>query len=146
MKNFIFIILALSLVVYLEGCGKKQQPLEEMQLPMSPEDLSRMAVSQQPMSEMRPAAEPALSVVEQKPLPQLPPPGPYQPTIQEIQTALKNAGYYAGVIDGKIGPLTRNATKEFQKANALQVDGKVGPRTWAVLSKYLNTPASSSGE
>ncbi|MCM8789832.1 MAG: peptidoglycan-binding protein [Candidatus Omnitrophica bacterium] len=28
--------------------------------------------------------------------------------------------------------------EEFQKANGLQVDGKVGPKTWAVLSKYLS--------
>lgn len=144
MKDFVFIILALTLVVCLQGCGKKQEPLEEMQQPMSPEDLSRLAVSQQPMAEMKPAAEPALPVVEQKPLPQLPPPGPYRPTVQEIQTALRNAGYYTGAIDGKIGPLSRKATEEFQKANALQVDGKVGPKTWAVLSKYLNNPASAS--
>ena len=31
-----------------------------------------------------------------------------------IQTALKNAGYYQGIIDGKMGKKTRSAVKEFQ--------------------------------
>ncbi|MCM8762981.1 MAG: peptidoglycan-binding protein [Candidatus Omnitrophica bacterium] len=33
--------------------------------------------------------------------------------------------------------------EDFQKANNLKVDGKVGPKTWAVLSKYLNPPAQA---
>ena len=57
---------------------------------------------------------------------------------KQIQTALKNANLYFGEIDGKIGVLTRKAIEEFQKASGLQVDGKVGPKTWAVLSQYLN--------
>ncbi|MFH1128205.1 MAG: peptidoglycan-binding domain-containing protein, partial [Candidatus Omnitrophota bacterium] len=67
----------------------------------------------------------------------MPPSGPYSPSTQEVQKALKNAGYYTSNVDGKLGPKTKKAIKEFQKANALQADGKVGPRTWAALSKYL---------
>jgi peptidoglycan hydrolase-like protein with peptidoglycan-binding domain len=59
------------------------------------------------------------------------------PTAKQIQTALKNAGYYQGAIDGKIGKNTRQAIKEFQKANNLPVDGKVGKKTWVVLKDYL---------
>lgn len=55
----------------------------------------------------------------------------------DIQKALKNAGFYTGSIDGKIGPKTKKAIVEFQKANGLKTDGKVGPRTWAALEKYL---------
>ncbi len=56
---------------------------------------------------------------------------------RQIQTALKNAGFDPGSIDGKIGPKTKKAIKDFQGANGLTADGKVGPKTWAKLSKYL---------
>ncbi|MBM3250308.1 MAG: peptidoglycan-binding protein [Candidatus Omnitrophica bacterium] len=60
-----------------------------------------------------------------------------QPTTLDIQTALKNAGFDPGSIDGKMGPKTKKAVQEFQSANGLDADGKVGPKTWAALSKYL---------
>jgi peptidoglycan hydrolase-like protein with peptidoglycan-binding domain len=56
---------------------------------------------------------------------------------RDIQRALKAAGFYAGAIDGKIGPRTKKAVIDFQKANGLKVDGKVGPKTFAALEKYL---------
>lgn len=56
---------------------------------------------------------------------------------KEIQTALKAANFYTGNIDGKMGPKTKKAIVEFQKAKGLKPDGKVGPRTWAELEKYL---------
>lgn len=56
---------------------------------------------------------------------------------RQIQTALKNAGFDPGSIDGKIGPKTKKAIKDFQAANGLTADSKVGPKTWAKLSKYL---------
>ena len=66
--------------------------------------------------------------------------GPFKPTNKDIQVALKNAGCYNGNIDGDIGPLTEEAIREFQAKNNLGIDGKVGPKTWAVLSKYLSMP------
>ena len=33
-------------------------------------------------------------------------------------------------VDGKFGPKTDAATKEFQKKNGLEADGIVGPKTW----------------
>ncbi len=59
------------------------------------------------------------------------------PTARQIQAALKNAGYYSGVIDGKLGKQSRQAIRDFQKANNLAVDGKVGKKTWAALKEYL---------
>lgn len=56
---------------------------------------------------------------------------------KQIQIALKNAGLYAGAIDGKIGPKTKQAIQEFQRSKGLKVDGVVGPRTWSELEKYL---------
>lgn len=143
MRKFIVIILALVSIVYLAGCGKKQQPISEIQEPISMEELGKLDTSIQTAPEMAAKTAPTVtpsSEIAQAPTPleQLPPPGPYKPTVHEIQTALKNAGYYTGLIDGKKGPLTKKAIEDFQKANSLQVDGKVGPKTWAALSKYLN--------
>ena len=58
-------------------------------------------------------------------------------TKKDIQTALKNAGYYNGPVDGKFGHLTTVAVKEFQKANGLKEDGVVGEQTWVRLSEHL---------
>lgn len=57
------------------------------------------------------------------------------PDAMAIQTALKNLGLYEGEIDGKIGPKTKEAIREFQSKNNLTVDGKVGPKTWALLKQ-----------
>lgn len=58
-------------------------------------------------------------------------------TIQELQKALRNAGFYVGSIDGKMGPSTLNAIKEFQKANGLKADGVAGTKTKNLLIGYL---------
>ncbi|MDP2927876.1 MAG: peptidoglycan-binding protein [Candidatus Omnitrophota bacterium] len=57
--------------------------------------------------------------------------------VKQIQTALKNAGYFQGTVDGKMGKKTRKAVRGFQRANNLPVDGKVGKNTWEVLKGYL---------
>ncbi len=61
-----------------------------------------------------------------------------KPSIKNIQIALKNAGYYAGPIDGKAGEKTKKAIQSFQKTNDLTPDGVVGQKTWAKLKKYLD--------
>jgi peptidoglycan hydrolase-like protein with peptidoglycan-binding domain len=146
MKKAAFIALGLVMVMHLAGCGKKQQSLEEMQEPMSIEALSTIGNQPQTVPEMKgaevkpqvvPESIPAVSATEPK-LEMLPPSGPYKPSVNEIQTALKNTGFYTGNIDGKSGPKTKQAIEAFQKANNLQVDGKVGPKTWAALSAHLN--------
>ncbi len=60
-----------------------------------------------------------------------------KPTAKQIQTALNNAGFNPGPIDGKIGRQTKEAIKKFQEANSLKADGKAGKETWAVLRQYL---------
>lgn len=57
--------------------------------------------------------------------------------VREIQLALRAAGFDPGSTDGRLGPRTKTAVREFQQANGLQADGKVGPRTWAKLETYL---------
>jgi len=138
MKKVFLFVLVLVLSVTLISCSKKQETLEEMQQPMSPEDLNRIKTG----TGVAPEAT-VISTTEAK-LEPLPPSGPYRPSVKEIQTALKNAGYYAGSVDGKLGPKSKEAIEGFQKANSLTADGKVGPKTWAALSKYLNAASSNS--
>ena len=58
-------------------------------------------------------------------------------TPQDVQARLKNAGYYTGAIDGKLGSGSRRAIKEFQTDHDLKSDGIVGKKTWAELKNYL---------
>ena len=136
MKKFVFIILVLCLSIYIIGCGKKQATLEELQTPMSMETPSTVTSETKAMPETKPQVTQGAPVAQAK-LEPLPPSGPYKPTVQETQTALKNAGFYTGNIDGKSGPVTMKAIEEFQKSKGLAVDGKVGSKTWSVLSAYL---------
>jgi len=142
MKKFVFIVIAFVAAISIFGCGKKQQTLEEMQQPMSMETLSSMSTATQAPEAKAPEARVEVgtpTVVKGAKLEPLPPAGPYKPTPIEIQTALKNANFYTGAIDGKIGPKTKKAVAEFQKANGLTADGRVGPKTWNALGKYLNS-------
>jgi len=65
--------------------------------------------------------------------------------IRDIQTSLKNAGFYNGKIDGIKGRQTRSAIKEFQSANGLKADGVVGPKTREALSRYSSGAAQPTG-
>ena len=53
--------------------------------------------------------------------------------VRVLQRDLDAAGYPPGRLDGLYGPRTRRAVVAFQAAHGLQVDGIVGPRTWAAL-------------
>ncbi len=66
-------------------------------------------------------------------------------SVTEIQTALKNANFYDGKIDGIKGKRTRRAIREFQRANGLNPDGVVGPKTWGILNRYLTLDARDKG-
>ena len=66
-----------------------------------------------------------------------------KPTPKNIQTALKNAGFYEGKIDGTLGPKTKKAIENFQIQNNLKADGKVGPKTWSKLQAFLSQPAAN---
>ena len=66
-----------------------------------------------------------------------------KPSTREIQQALKNAGFYQGSLDGKMGPSTRDAVKEFQRVHGLSDDGVVGKRTWAKLRAFADLSVKS---
>ncbi len=53
--------------------------------------------------------------------------------VRQIQTKLKNWGYYKGNVDGIFGSKTLAAVKSFQRKNGLTVDGIVGDKTLAAL-------------
>lgn len=60
--------------------------------------------------------------------------------VSTLQTALIRAGYAPGRVDGVFGANTEDAVRQFQRAMGLTVDGIVGPRTWAALAPYMQTP------
>jgi peptidoglycan hydrolase-like protein with peptidoglycan-binding domain len=59
-------------------------------------------------------------------------------SLKDIQAALKNAGFYQGDIDGRIGKQTREALKAFQKAHNLKANGKLNKKTRVALMEYLS--------
>ena len=50
---------------------------------------------------------------------------------RNIQTAMKNLGFYAGIVDGINGNLQKSAVSQFQGLVGLVVDGEWGPLTQA---------------
>ena len=54
--------------------------------------------------------------------------------VRAVQKRLKELGYYKGSADGDFGPATEQAVKDFQKANGLTADGKVGEKTLAKMN------------
>jgi len=62
--------------------------------------------------------------------------------VSEIQTRLKNWGYYKGDVDGVYGSQTEKAVRWFQEKNGLFVDGQAGDQTLAALG----IPTGGGGE
>lgn len=59
-----------------------------------------------------------------------------------VQAALKEAGFYSGAIDGKIGRRSIDAITAFQRSQGITADGIVGRVTWQHLQAYV--PAGMS--
>ncbi len=64
--------------------------------------------------------------------------------VSEIQTRLKNWGYYFGAVDGVYGSQTEKAVRWFQQKNGLTADGQVGDKTLAALGMPVS--GSSGGK
>ena len=62
--------------------------------------------------------------------------------VRQIQTKLKNWGYYKGSIDGVYGSKTYSAVKSFQRKNGLTADGIAGKATLAAMG--ISTSSSSN--
>ena len=69
--------------------------------------------------------------------------------VRQIQTKLKNWGYYTGSVDGVYGTQTVNAVKYFQRRNGLTADGIAGAQTLAAMginnSGGTNSTSGSGG-
>ncbi|MDE1920568.1 MAG: peptidoglycan-binding protein [Candidatus Omnitrophica bacterium] len=148
MKNLVLVVVAVFVLTTFIGCNKKKEQ-EAFDNGVSTENsvsvsdnsaqnvdmsnsipvvVENSSAASQEVSE--PAMAPSSAAAASRPS-----------NSKQIQQALKNAGFYSGAIDGKIGPMTKRAVEAFQKKNGLKADGKVGPKTWQVLSGYLNKDA-----
>ncbi len=78
-------------------------------------------------------------------------PGPV-PTLQnkidvkKLQEQLKQAGTYAGDVDGKWGDLTRSAMRDFQGKAGIEVTGKPNKETWLAMHSGIVAPTGESVE
>lgn len=64
--------------------------------------------------------------------------------VTQIQTKLKNWGYYYGEVDGIFGTRTKNAVMLFQQKNGLAVDGIAGLQTLRAMGIQTSASASSN--
>lgn len=64
--------------------------------------------------------------------------------VSQIQTKLKNWGYYSGNIDGVYGSATERAVRSFQRKNGLTVDGKAGSETLRAMG--IQNSGSGTGQ
>ncbi|MBQ3010604.1 MAG: spore cortex-lytic enzyme [Oscillospiraceae bacterium] len=65
-------------------------------------------------------------------------------TVKQIQTKLKEWGYYDGAVDGVYGSGTEKAVRYFQEKNGLTADGKVGQKTMDALGIMAQQQAAGN--
>jgi zinc D-Ala-D-Ala carboxypeptidase len=61
--------------------------------------------------------------------------------LEGVQDALTKLGYEPGKVDGKDGPNTQKAVREFQAHASIKIDGIVGPETRQSLMDELASKA-----
>ena len=146
MKRATVVILVALLSISILGCGKKNVNPAESQEAMSLEALNALSANMTMTpaeTKPLPVASTAIATPQTK-SEAASSAAALRPTTEDIQAALKNAGFYTGNIDGKIGPMSKKAIEAFQKANGLTADGKVGSKTWSLLSKHLNAAPTTN--
>ena len=62
--------------------------------------------------------------------------------MEHVQKALAALGYDPGKIDGKDGPNTQKAVREFQASASIKIDGIVGSETRGALRDRLDREAT----
>ncbi|SFF02418.1 peptidoglycan-binding protein [Alteribacillus iranensis] len=66
--------------------------------------------------------------------------------VETLQEKLKNLGFYEYASDGKFGPHTDEAVRDFQQAANILVDGLAGPQTFSAIEKDAAKKSTSSSE
>lgn len=65
--------------------------------------------------------------------------------VKQAQQALQEAGLYKGKVDGKFGPQTKAAVKEFQKENGLKQTAHLDSATMKKLSQAGGAGGAGGG-
>jgi peptidoglycan hydrolase-like protein with peptidoglycan-binding domain len=60
--------------------------------------------------------------------------------VRQAQQALKDKGFDPGPIDGKYGPQTREAVRNYQKQNNIVANGRLGGDTYESLGVKRDAP------
>ena len=63
--------------------------------------------------------------------------------VKAAQQALKDKGYDAGTVDGRMGPKTQAALRDFQKAQGMESTGDLDPKTTQALGMDMGTTGSA---
>lgn len=136
-KSYLYVVMG---IIFLSGCGQNTN-----ETTMSPSE--QLAAGKEiviSLNAQTPSTTDAtVTAVAPEAVAQMPA-ETENPTNQQIQQALKNAGLYDGAIDGSIGKKSKNAIITFQEQNGLEPDGKVGKKTWAKLAPFLSAAAAST--
>jgi peptidoglycan hydrolase-like protein with peptidoglycan-binding domain len=64
--------------------------------------------------------------------------------VKAIQQALKDAGHDPGEVDGKMGPKTQAALRDYQQKEGLKATGRLDSETAAKLGVQAGADASST--
>ncbi|MDD5565454.1 MAG: peptidoglycan-binding domain-containing protein [Candidatus Omnitrophica bacterium] len=133
------VVLALGFFVSLNGCATsaRQKDLEIQRLRNQVSALQAQLDQREESRVAQSMVQPEVVSRQMRPTKKVIGEAKSRPSLAQIQIALKNAGYYSGSIDGKMGAQTRNAIKTFQRDNNLLADGRVGKKTWSLLRGYL---------
>lgn len=144
MKKF-YVLLAIGTLTVLASCNQQKSdtttvmPLDQM----STGKEVTISLNQQTPIATETAVVPVEQVVTQEMTATAMDLAASLPTNEQIQQALKNAGFYEGSVDGVLGKKSKAAIIAFQEQSGLTADGKVGKKTWAKLLPYLSAPAAS---
>ena len=63
--------------------------------------------------------------------------------VKAAQQALKDKGHDPGTVDGRMGPKTQAALRDFQKAQGMESTGDLDPKTTQALGMDIGTMSSA---
>lgn len=63
--------------------------------------------------------------------------------VRRLQSRLSAVGFDTGGVDGRLSATTEAAVRQLQQQARLDVDGVVGPKTWAVVNALENEGGTS---